>query len=69
MTESSKYQIKLAASSDISDIQQVLRVSRSASVISTELILRSSEAECLTASSTVTGRLCFHVSVIDNRLH
>lgn len=32
------------------------------------LILRSSEAECLTTSSTVTGRLCFHVSVRDNRL-
>lgn len=33
------------------------------------LILRSSEAECLTTSSTVTGRLCFHVSVRDSRLH
>lgn len=33
------------------------------------LILRSSEAECLTTSSTVTGRLCFHVNVRDSRLH
>lgn len=26
-------------------------------------------AECLTTSSTVTGRLCFYVSVRDSRLH
>lgn len=32
------------------------------------LILGSSVAECLTASSTVTGRLCFHVSAGDDRL-
>lgn len=32
------------------------------------LILGSRVAECLTASSTVTGRLCFQVSAGDDRL-
>lgn len=66
--ETCKYQVKLGASSDISDIRQIFCSSPSA-FCNSQLILRSVDAECLTTSSTVTGRLYFHVSVIDNRLH
>lgn len=67
MTEIGKYQIKLGASSDATTTQQKHTCVLWCFCVSW-LILRSSVTGCLTTSSTVTGRLCFHVSLIDNRL-